>query len=542
MTTVSGGGAAGYPRIGGHHVVAGRHGGTSARWRRAAVAVALSPAVCAAAAVAASAAVGYSVTATIEVGNTPGGVAVDPTTHTAYVTNINDDTVSVIDEATNTVTATIAVGAGPLAVAVDPTTHTAYVTNGGTGTVSVIDGATNTVTATFAVGSGPGAVAVDSAAHTVYVANGGAGKVSVIDETTNTVTASIPVGSDPGAVAVDSAAHTVYVANGGAGTVSVIDETTGVVTATIPVGSEPGGVAVAAAAGAVYVANFPGTVSVIDAATGTVTATIPVDSGSDAVAVDAAAGTVYVANYSGTVSVIDAATSAVTAVPVGSDPLGVAVDSSTHTAYATNGNASSVSVISVVLPTPVTTVTSSSNPSTFGQNVTFTAKVGPADGGAVTFSSGSKALCRAVSLIQVSGRTYRAACTTGALSAGRHTITATYLGDASYATSAGHLAQIVNRAPTALTASVWLSPQPALILTATLTASGRPLSGQPVSFSTGPTHLCTAHTGTRGVATCSLTGPQTRLAEPDNSTIRASYPGRASYLASSATAVLLPLP
>jgi len=267
-----------------------------------------------------------------------------------------------------------------------------------------------------------------------------------------------------------------------------------------------------------------------------------VDSGSDAVAVDAAAGTVYVANYSGTVSVIDAATSAVTAVPVGSDPLGVAVDSSTHTAYATNGNASSVSVISVVLPTPVTTVTSSSNPSTFGQNVTFTAKVGPADGGAVTFSSGSKALCRAVSLIQVSGRTYRAACTTGALSAGRHTITATYLGDASYATSAGHLAQIVNRAPTALTASVWLSPQPALILTATLTASGRPLSGQPVSFSTGPTHLCTAHTGTRGVATCSLTGPQTRLAEPDNSTIRASYPGRASYLASSATAVLLPLP
>jgi YVTN family beta-propeller protein len=501
MTTVSGGGAAGYPRIGGHHVVAGRHGGTSARWRRAAVAVALSPAVCAAAAVAASAAVGYSVTATIEVGNTPGGVAVDPTTHTAYVTNINDDTVSVIDEATNTVTATIAVGAGPLAVAVDPTTHTAYVTNGGTGTVSVIDGATNTVTATFAVGSGPGAVAVDSAAHTVYVANGGAGTVSVIDETTNTVTASIPVGSDPGAVAVDSAAHTVYVANGGAGTVSVIDETTGVVTATIPV-----------------------------------------DSGSDAVAVDAAAGTVYVANYSGTVSVIDAATSAVTAVPVGSDPLGVAVDSSTHTAYATNGNASSVSVISVVLPTPVTTVTSSSNPSTFGQNVTFTAKVGPADGGAVTFSSGSKALCRAVSLIQVSGRTYRAACTTGALSAGRHTITATYLGDASYATSAGHLAQIVNRAPTALTASVWLSPQPALILTATLTASGRPLSGQPVSFSTGPTHLCTAHTGTRGVATCSLTGPQTRLAEPDNSTIRASYPGRASYLASSATAVLLPLP
>src|ERR1700726_663108 len=98
---------------GSHHVVAGHRGGISARWRRAvavAAAAALSPAVCAATAVPASAAGGYRVTATIEVGTTPGGVAVDPATHTVYVTNINDDTVSVIDEATNTVTATIAVG------------------------------------------------------------------------------------------------------------------------------------------------------------------------------------------------------------------------------------------------------------------------------------------------------------------------------------------------------------------------------------------------------------------------------------------------
>jgi len=348
------------------------------------------------------------------------------------------------------------------------------------------------------------------------------------------------VGSGPGAVAVDAVAHTVYVANYTDDTVSVIDAATDAVTAIIPVGSGPGAVAVDAAAGTVYVANFSGAVSVIDAATDAVTATIPVGSGSDAVAVDAVAGTVYVANYTDdTVSVIDAATGAVTAtVPVGSDPLGVAVESSTHTAYVTNGNASSVSVISVALPTPVTTVTSSRNPSTFGQNVTFTATVGSADGGTITFSSGSKALCRAVSLIKGSGRSYRATCTTRALPAGHDTITAVYPGDASYATSAGHLIQTVNRAPTALIASIGLSPRLALILTATLTASDRPLSGQPVSFSIGPTHLCTAHTGTRGVATCLLTSPQTRLAEPDNSTIRVSYPGSTSYLASSATAVL----
>ena len=240
-------------------------------------------------------------------------------------------------------------------------------------------------------------------------------------------------------------------------------------------------------------------------------------------------------------SVIDEAAGTVTAtVPVGSDPLGVAVALSTHTAYVTNGNARTVSVISSGAPpaTPVTTVTSSRNPSTFGQRVTFTATVVPADGGTMTFSRGSTALCRAVPLTHVSGRTYQATCTTRALPAGRDTITAAYPGDASYARSAGTLTQTVTRAPTALTASIRLGPHQAITLTATLTASGRPFGGQPVSFSIGHTHLCTSDTSTRGVATCVLTAPQARQAGQDHDTIRASYPGNTSYRPSSATAVL----
>jgi YVTN family beta-propeller protein len=104
------------------------------------------------AAQAASAATTFSVTATIGVGASPEWVAVDPETGTAYVTNENN-TVSVIDEATDQVTATIAVGADadPFGVAVDPDTGTVYVTNSGNSTVSVIDGATNQVTATIAI-------------------------------------------------------------------------------------------------------------------------------------------------------------------------------------------------------------------------------------------------------------------------------------------------------------------------------------------------------------------------------------------------------
>ena len=64
----------------------------------------------------------YPVTATIGVGLHPAAVAVDPGTHTVFVANATGDSVSVIDENTNTVTATIPLpsGANPVAVAVDP--------------------------------------------------------------------------------------------------------------------------------------------------------------------------------------------------------------------------------------------------------------------------------------------------------------------------------------------------------------------------------------------------------------------------------------
>ena len=175
-------------------------------------------------------------------------------------------------------------------------------------------------------------------------------------------------------------------------------------------------------------------------------------------------------------------------------------------------------------PAPVTTVTSSPNPSTFGQNVTLTATASPADGGTITFSSGSQALCPAVPLTHLTGRTYQATCTTTALPAGRDTITAAYPGDASYAPSAGTLTQTVTRAPTALTARTRPGPHQAITVTAALTACGRPLSGQPVSFSTRHTRLCTPDTSSCGVATCALTPSQARQARQDHDTIRASYP------------------
>jgi YVTN family beta-propeller protein len=115
----------------------------------------------------------------------------------AYITNSGDNTVSVIDTATNTVTATVTVGALPFGVAVTPDGARVYVTNFGSDNVSVIDTATNTVTATVTVGGLPFGVAVTPDGARVYVANQDSDNVSVIDTATNTVTATVTVGAAP---------------------------------------------------------------------------------------------------------------------------------------------------------------------------------------------------------------------------------------------------------------------------------------------------------------------------------------------------------
>jgi YVTN family beta-propeller protein len=71
------------------------------------------------------------------------------------LTNGGFKTVSVIDTVTNMVSATVDVGVDPVGVAVTPDGKRAYVTNHGSSNVSVIDTANNTVSATVDVGVDP---------------------------------------------------------------------------------------------------------------------------------------------------------------------------------------------------------------------------------------------------------------------------------------------------------------------------------------------------------------------------------------------------
>jgi YVTN family beta-propeller protein len=155
-------------------------------------------------------------------------VAFSPDGKTAYVTNLQASSVSVIDVATNTVnttTPTITVRSGPEGVAFSPDGKTAYVTNSFDASVSVIDVATNTVNAvtpTITVATNPTGVAFSPDGKTAYVTNAGSNTVSVIDVATNTVAFAVNVQRIPYRVAFSPDGKIVYVANKNSNTVSVL--------------------------------------------------------------------------------------------------------------------------------------------------------------------------------------------------------------------------------------------------------------------------------------------------------------------------------
>jgi uncharacterized repeat protein (TIGR03803 family) len=105
----------------------------------------------------------------------------------------------------------------------------------------------------------------------------------------------------------------------------------------------------------------------------------------------------------------------------------------------------------VTLPLSTTTVTSTPNPSTVGQQVTITASVGPTGPpqptGTVSFTSNSSTISGCTNLT-LSNRT--AVCMTSGLLTGTDVIVAIYSGDSNYGPSQGSVVQIVNPVAMAL--------------------------------------------------------------------------------------------
>ncbi len=165
---------------------------------------------------------------------------------------------------------------------------------------------------------------------------------------------------------------------------------------------------------------------------------------------------------------VASATIAAADLPEGTDNVGVVLRYTglpgDNSGEADAGYAQVVNAPPVLTPT-TTALASSTNPSTAGQPVTFTATVTPSTAtGTVNFVEGTTVLGSGT----LSGG--HATFTTSSLSAATHCIKAVYLGNASYATSpSAQINQVVHPAPITTTTALASSANPSN-------------SGQPVTF------------------------------------------------------------
>ncbi len=145
------------------------------------------------------------VTATIPVGGTPVGMAMDSRSDTVYLTVVkaNGEVLSVLSGRKRAVVRSVRVAdLGQLAV--DPRTDRIYCVNG-LGRVEVISGRTDKVVATvrLAKNGAPGEIAVNPRTDRIYVDDDNINSLEVISGRTDKVTATVSVGLAPRGIAVD---------------------------------------------------------------------------------------------------------------------------------------------------------------------------------------------------------------------------------------------------------------------------------------------------------------------------------------------------
>jgi YVTN family beta-propeller protein len=199
-----------------------------------------------------------------------GAVAVDQSTHRAYVAGYQSNTIAVIDTATNAQVATFAVGATPQGLSVDEASDTLWVAESNGNAAVELDATTGAVLQTIPV-SGPQSLVYDPVSGDVYVTRfAGSSNVYVFDAATGAQVTTIPSGSLPSQLAVNPAAHQVYVGNAGANSVSIIDTATQTLVSTVALPAMPQELAVDTTSGIVYVSLANNTVARIDPTTGTI--------------------------------------------------------------------------------------------------------------------------------------------------------------------------------------------------------------------------------------------------------------------------------
>ena len=518
----------------------------------------------------------------------PIAVAVNPLTNTLYVAHYGTGDVRIISAANDgnahPVTTSIGVWSHPMGIAVNPVTNKIYVvTEDSRGPIAVIDGATRTASfPALASGHGNGAkaVAVNSATNKIYAAFNG--EIVVLDGNTGALSyINVPTGSGQVAIGINYTTNRIYVTTN-SGVMTVIDGDTNTTLGTTSIAPGAGSIGVNSITNKVYAMGDA--LSLVDGsgtARGnpltTAISPLPNNTSDGSATFTFTPSSAYSPNrmpVRGVYYQLDSTAGAWTPAS-GSGPYtasfsGLAAGSHTIYAIAADGSDAPLSVSHQSNPltgalaaytftvgtsppppptrtTPTVSLASSGNPSTAGQAVTFTAAVTGSGGtptGSLNFRDGGVSIsgCSAVALTNGS-----ATCTTSALAAGSHAITAVYSGDTAYTSAtSGTVTQTVNAVvtppppPTKATPTIGLvtSMDPAplgqtIVFTATLTGSAGEVTGT-VAFKDGSVAIvgCEAVALSAGRAQCATS----RLAQGSH-TIVAQYSGSSAYNAVTSRAI-----
>ncbi len=328
----------------------------------------------------------------------------------------------------------------------------------------------------------PYGVAVDSLGD-VFIAN--TGNNQVLEFEANGTQTTVGTGLDePFGVAVDSLGD-VFIADTGNNRVVEVQPDGNQITVASGI-NFPNAIAVDSL-GDVFIAQYDNNQVVEVTAGGTQTTIGSAIVGPTGVAVDGN-GNVFIAELNNTQAVEVTANGSQTTIGSGlNQPEGIAVDGAGDVFIDDTGNNRveevEAGVLVTVESTTVTTYTSinaSTNPTTYGQSVTFTATVSDTSGGvptgSVEFFDGTTDL-GAGSPLSGSGTTATSTFTIATLTAGTHSISAVYTATGGFAGSTGTWSQTVNQAVLTVSGITAANKVYNASTTATLNTSGATLVG-----------------------------------------------------------------
>lgn len=197
---------------------------------------------------------------TITVGEMPRGVSTDPMRNRVYVTNYGNNSISVIDNNTNTVIQTLTGITSANYLAQDPTRNIIWVTNYSSNQVTPIqanaDATSFNILPAIDVGDGPWGVAYEPVYDYLYIVNQLENSVTIIDAENHTVIATLTDDFDqPYHIAANPITGKVYVTNFGNHSVTVIDGTTVSSLVDLYTSTQPYGIAVDEIRDLVYVST-----------------------------------------------------------------------------------------------------------------------------------------------------------------------------------------------------------------------------------------------------------------------------------------------